>query len=126
VVARDAGQVASLTAAGDRTYLDELVRLAGGRNVLADSPVRYPQLSAEGVIRLQPDVILEWAPGVPGAGDGPAPEDPARLAEWERLPGIPAVERRRLHVLHDALWLRPGPRVPEALRRLAPLLDGSR
>lgn len=126
VVARDAGQVASLTAAGGRTYLDELIRLAGGRNVLADSPVRYPQLSAEGVIRLRPDVILEWAPGVRGTGDRPSPEDPARLDDWRRLPGVPAVEGRRLHVLHDVLWLRPGPRVPEALRRLGPLLAGAR
>jgi iron complex transport system substrate-binding protein len=125
VVARDAGQVASLTAAGGRTYLDELIRFAGGRNVLAHSPVRYPQVSAEGVIRMHPDVIVEWAPAPPGsAGDG-APAGSARAAEWEELPGVPAVEAGRVHVLHEDLWLRPGPRLPEALRRLRRLVDGA-
>jgi iron complex transport system substrate-binding protein len=124
VVARDAGQVASLTAAGGRTYLDELIRLAGGRNVLADSPVRYPQVSAEGVIRMRPDVIVEWAPAPPGPGGG-APGGSARAAEWEELPGVPAVEAGRVHLLHDDLWLRPGPRVPEALRRLRRIVDGA-
>ncbi|HEY7529469.1 MAG TPA: helical backbone metal receptor [Gemmatimonadota bacterium] len=123
VVARDAGRVAGVTAAGGRTYLDELVRLAGGRNVLAGSPVRYPQLSAEGIIRLRPDVILEWSPGPAGAGDAAVAGDAGRVAEWGTLPGIPAVETARVHVLHDALWLRPGPRVPEALRRLRRILE---
>jgi iron complex transport system substrate-binding protein len=123
VVAREPGQVASLTAAGGRTYLDELIKLAGGRNVLRDSPVRYPQLSAESTLRLQPDVVLEWSPAPETATPDELERGDRRLiAEWTPLAGLPAVAAQRVHVLHEDFWLRPGPRVVEALARLKGLL----
>jgi ABC-type multidrug transport system fused ATPase/permease subunit len=33
--------------------------IAGGRNVLDDSPVAYPQISLEGLMRLDPDVVVD-------------------------------------------------------------------
>ncbi|MFN2431502.1 MAG: ABC transporter substrate-binding protein [Gemmatimonadota bacterium] len=113
VVAREPGQVARFTAAGPRTYIGELIELAGGRNALDPGPVRYPQLSAESALRLGPDVLLEWS-GEDAAGG--AAED------WERLEHLAAVRNGRVHVLRDEVWLRPGPRVVEALMRLKPLL----
>ena len=32
---------------------------AGGRNAFADSPVTYPRISVEGVLRTDPDVIVD-------------------------------------------------------------------
>jgi iron complex transport system substrate-binding protein len=125
VVARDAGQVASITAAAGETYIDELIELAGGRNVLGRSGPRYPQISAEAVLRLAPDVILEWAPGVPGrpaGGGASAADERRRLAEWNVLAGVPAVAVGGVHILHEEFWVRPGPRVVEALARLRSLL----
>lgn len=125
VVAREPGQVAGLTAAGEGTYLDELVELAGGRNVLAGSPVRYPQVSAESVLRLQPDVILEWSPVRQGTPPHEVRDAEVRLAEdWAALRGLRAAAAGRVRVLHDDLWLRPGPRVVEALERLKEALAG--
>lgn len=119
VVEREPGQVAGFTAAGGRTYVDELIDLAGGRNVLRGSTVRYPQLSAESVLTLRPDVILEWSPGPPGATAADTREaDRRRIEEWSRLTGLASVARGSVHVLHESLWMRPGPRVLEALVRL--------
>ena len=128
VVAREPGQVASFTAAGAGTYLDELIRLAGGRNVLAGSAVRYPQVSAESALLLRPDVILDWAPEetFDGRGRGVTGERPARDADWSRLPGLPAVQRGQVHVLEEDLWIRPGPRVVRALERLRDILADAR
>ena len=46
----------NLVAAGPKTYLDELLTIVGGVNMMAGSPVRYPQLSAEQILRGAPDI----------------------------------------------------------------------
>ncbi len=46
-------------AAGPGSGWDELIKLAGGINVYADSPVTYPKVSPESVIERNPDVIIK-------------------------------------------------------------------
>jgi iron complex transport system substrate-binding protein len=124
VVAREEGQLASFTAAGPRTYLDELIGLAGGDNALRDSPTRYPQISAETALRLAPDLILEWTPSErPGDSREERQADNRRIAEWRTLIARPDAESPAVQVLHDDLWLRPGPRVVDALDLLRSLLE---
>ncbi|MBA2563873.1 MAG: ABC transporter substrate-binding protein, partial [Gemmatimonadetes bacterium] len=127
VVAREPGQIASFTAAGRETYIDELIALAGGSNALSGSRIRYPQLSAESVLRLDPDVILEWSPlGPAGSAATEPPPAGADAGDWARLGGLSAVRSGRVHALHEDLWLRPGPRVGRALLLLKRLLAARR
>jgi iron complex transport system substrate-binding protein len=49
-------------AAGRDTFLDELVRLAGGENVAASAPTSYPRLGLEGIIALKPEILLTTMP----------------------------------------------------------------
>ncbi len=124
VVSREAGQLGSFTAAGPGTYLDELIGLAGGENALGNSLARYPQVSAETALRLRPDVILEWTPAE--ASRRPrdlASDDARRAAEWLSLMDLPDQDPPAVHVVHDDLWLRPGPRVGQALDLLISLLE---
>jgi len=113
VVDRQVGGLGNLVAAGPGTYLDELLRRAGADNVLADSPVRYAKITAEEVIARAPDVILDAVH---------APDAAAARADWSVLASVPAVKSGRVHVLADAVFVSPGPRLGEALRRLAPLI----
>jgi len=46
-----------MTVAGD-TYVSDLFRYAGGVNVFADSPVRYPEVSPASVLAGDPDVLF--------------------------------------------------------------------
>lgn len=118
VVDRQIGGFAGMVAAGPDNYLDELVRRAGGDNVLADAPMRYVSLSVEQVIALAPEVILD-ATHVPGAADAGR----AR-ADWDRLSSVPAVQRGRVHVLADRAAVTPGPRLGDVLARLQRLIEG--
>jgi iron complex transport system substrate-binding protein len=43
---------------GSRTFLAELLHLAGGENIAGDSPSTYPTLSREVVVEKNPDVII--------------------------------------------------------------------
>lgn len=94
-----------LMTAGRDSYLNDLIELAGGRNVAAAaSGGSYPSFSWETLLAADPDVILA----------------PTKLAKSldslsSRYPGLTAVKHRRVRTLPDDLISRPGPRVAEAL-----------
>lgn len=97
-----------LVAAGPGTYLDELVRRAGGDNVVTSNPGSFASLSEEAVSALAPGVILDLAM----AGERlPA----TLLARWKAA-GV------RVVPLKGDLYLRPGPRLAQAFRDVAAAL----
>jgi ABC-type hemin transport system substrate-binding protein len=107
VVGRDPGGVANVDAAGAGTFLDEMIRAAGGRNALGEGP--YPRLRLETIVRLAPEVIID------NAGDAEA---------WRALPLVPAVRDGRVFAVADRALLIPGPRVPKSVERLAEMIHG--
>jgi iron complex transport system substrate-binding protein len=107
-----------LVAAGPGSFADQLIGLAGGRNVLSAGSVRYPTVPIEEILRLAPEVILDASSSGTGASLG---LDQAR-AFWSRLRVIPAVKNGRVEVIDAVLWFRPGPRLIDGLERLAALL----
>ncbi len=107
VIGRDAEGVANVDAAGAGTFLDELIRLAGGRNAIEAGP--YPKLRLEEIVRLAPEVIIDNA--------GPA-------EAWRALPTVPAVRDGRVFAVADNALLIPGPRLPRSVERLAGMIHG--
>lgn len=105
-------------AAGPDTFADDLLRLAGGRNVLTGKGVRYPTVPMEQVIRLAPAVIVDASASGKGAEMTPAEVQQV----WRRWKVVPAVRGERVHVFDSAIWFRPGPRVVEGIERLAAIL----
>lgn len=105
-----------LMAAGPGTFVDQLLTRAGGRNVLADMDVLWPQLSLEEVVRRAPEIVIL------GSADRTDP-----LATVEGGPGwrdVPAVTAGRVHAVDPDRVNRPGPRMDEAARSLAQLIHG--
>jgi iron complex transport system substrate-binding protein len=99
-------------AAGPGTYVDELIRLAGGRNVFADLRQLWPQVALEEIIARQPDVIIRPSER--------ALDDPvAGLAGRPGWRDLKAVRTGRVHAVDPDLYNRPGPRVGAAARGLA-------
>ncbi len=113
VIGRDPGGVANVDGAGAGTFLDELIRCAGGRNALEGIPEPYPKLRLEQIVRLAPQVIID---NVPGGGDA--------VAAWGALPTIPAVRDRRVFAVSDRALLIPGPKLPQSIERLAEMIHG--
>lgn len=106
VIDREAGGLAGMVGAATGSWLDELAAICGADNALAGSPVRYPKLSPEEVLRSRADVILD----VSFAAD---PADAQRA--WASMPTVPAVASGRVRVLKAPYLLSPSPRVKEAL-----------
>jgi iron complex transport system substrate-binding protein len=97
-----------LMAAGPRSYLGDLLTVAGGRNVVPAGPASYPTFSWEALLAADPDVLL-------AAKDRAA----ALQAMKARYPRMKAVKAGRLRTLPDDLISRPGPRVVQALDAVA-------
>ncbi|MEE8475229.1 MAG: helical backbone metal receptor [Myxococcota bacterium] len=97
---------------GSGSFLDEMLRAAGGENVAAVLSDPYPQAAIEWLIAAAPQVILD-------ATDDPG--DPLRY--WSRWPSLPAVVDRRAIAISPAV-LRPGPYLDRSLRILAEALHG--
>jgi len=105
--------VAPMYAACKDTFINELIDIAGGRNVCA-SMSGYPMITREMAVSFMPEVIL-----IPTMGRD---QFEAARAQWARWPEVPAVRDGRIFLLDSDLYDRPGPRIPQGLEELARLL----
>jgi iron complex transport system substrate-binding protein len=112
-VGRQAGRLGELTAAGPRTFLDELLHRLGAVNAFADAPTLYPQVGMEEVVARKPDVVLELRT------EALTPAQTAAIVhDWQALPEIPAVRNGRVEVIAGDHVLIPGPRLPRFYREM--------
>ncbi|MBM3450705.1 MAG: hypothetical protein FJX78_06950 [Armatimonadetes bacterium] len=94
---------------GRDTLLDDLIRIAGGRNVFAD--VRgWPQVAEEEIVRRSPDVVLLLG------------KTAARVRARAAWRSVPALKNGRVYELDASLVTRPGPRLGEGAEHVARLL----
>lgn len=107
IIDREAGGVGNATAAGPGSWLDDLVTAAGGENVLAASPARYPKVALETLLRSAPDVILDVSGQDPKA--------------WHDA-GVPG----RVVPLAQELFGGPTPRVAQAIEQLGNILHATK
>jgi iron complex transport system substrate-binding protein len=99
-------------AAGPGTFVDEMIAIAGGENVLSDAGTRWPPISVEEVLNRRPDVLIVAMER----------SDSTVLAQLRAMPGmrrLGAVRDGRVHVVDPDIFNRPGPGLIEAIRRLA-------
>ncbi|MDF7807026.1 helical backbone metal receptor [Pontiellaceae bacterium B12219] len=102
----DATQVDQIYAFGSDCLHNELLELAGGTNVVENN-LAFSVLSKEAVIRLNPDIIIQLAPGMP------EPDNPS--SAWNSLSGVNAVKNNRVYVLTGNYTCIPGPRFIQIL-----------
>jgi iron complex transport system substrate-binding protein len=122
ILGRNPEALTGMVAAGRDSYLNELITIAGGTNVLDEPGVPpYPHVSLENVLRLKPDVIVDVIDmsAVPAVR---ARRAHASRELWRDLRTIPAVRNGRVYAdAIDALVV-PGPRVVDTAAWLADLI----
>ena len=122
IIGRSPGTLTDLVAVGPGSYINDLIEIAGGRNVLAiQGQPEYPRISMETVLRLDPDVIVDTV----DMGETEAERrlrQPINERLWSAYPTLTAVKNRRLHAATTDALVVPGPRVVDAAEWVASLL----
>jgi iron complex transport system substrate-binding protein len=101
-----------LMTVGRSTIIGQMLEMAGGINIFADLPGRYPQVSTEEVVKRNPDCIL----GHTGHQLALTPAQIGQRPGWKHLT---AVKRSCIRLLNGDTMARPGPRLAEALEFIA-------
>jgi iron complex transport system substrate-binding protein len=117
VVGRTPGRLEGIVAVGAGSYLNELIEIAGGRNVLASGSLPYPKISLETVVRLQPDVIIDM-----GEMADTTNVTAERKSAVERLWTGRREIRARVYAVASDIYVVPGPRMVDAAREIARML----
>lgn len=98
---------------GPGSFIDTLITLAGGENIVKVSQA-YLQISLEEIVASDPEIII--------LGDYPfvAPEDViSRPGAWQELT---AVENEVIYFINPDLTSRPGPRIVVGLEEIAKII----
>jgi len=98
---------------GRGSFLDEMIDIAGARNLGAELTETWPRTSLEWLIAAAPEVIL----------DSDSDPQPAR-DYWARFASLPAVAAGRVVAVPAAEVTLPGPDLDRALWTLARALHG--
>ena len=103
--------------AGRRSWITEMLDLVGADNVYADLDVESVRVSTEDAVSRQPDVVVACWCGM---------RRPVSVDKVLARPGwqmTPAFRDRRVAVVSEAFFGRPGPRLADGLVQLAALLN---
>jgi iron complex transport system substrate-binding protein len=118
VFEREPGALRGMFASGGIGFLHDMLDTAGGANVFADAKRQNVQVSTEMLLASAPEVILEVRPTEGWSADRIARERNV----WKTLGSLPAVRSNRIYIFDDDMYLVPGPRVLDAVQRIADVL----
>ncbi|HET6465865.1 MAG TPA: cobalamin-binding protein [Nitrospiria bacterium] len=104
-----------LISIGKGSYLNDLIRDAGGINIAGGLKKAYPMLSMEYVIQQDPQVIIL-------AMDADRRLSDQEKGYWSRWSSLSAVRDGKIYKVDRDLLNRPGPRIMDGLEELARLL----
>ena len=101
-----------LMTAGPGSFIDDLLRLAGGQSIAYDAAERFAQFSLEVLLERDPEIYLIQ-------DHAHQPEDVMARSGYE---GLSAVQQGRVAAVKDDLVTLPGPRLVEGLEIIAQIL----
>ena len=112
IVVNDDGR----SVAGPGTFLDDILKAAGGENAAGPLGIQWPTVDREKILELSPQVVIHLLPQ--------ASPQVVREAQkfWADLPQLPAVQDKRIHVLTEWYALLPGDHVGAMAEQYALIL----
>jgi len=94
--------------AGPGSFIDDMIKLAGGINIAADAEAAYTAYSEEVLLDKNPAVIIT-----------PNPETMTEIGQRPGWEALAAVQNGRVYLVDRDTASRPGPRIIDALREIA-------
>ncbi len=97
-------------------FYSDVLQLVGAENVNSQQTVAVPSVSAEGIIKLAPDVILEIV------NQDDQRNSDSFVAFWQKFSKIPAVRSNKIFIIDDDFASIPGPRYILLASKLSSIL----
>ena len=114
VVGRNPGTLEDIYVIGRNNYINELINIAGGENVIENKRLSI-KLTKEAVLTLNPDVIIE-------INHDKSEKETQILNTWSRLELSKAVKDNQVYILSSTVLLHPSQRILEGARVLTQIL----
>lgn len=111
------GRLEGVTVAAAGSFFEEVITLCGGQDACGDQAAPFPVVSAEGLLWINPQVIIDLVPPSQAKVD-----EQAILKDWGQVADVEAVRSGRVYVLRDDFASIPGPRFILLVEKLARLL----
>jgi iron complex transport system substrate-binding protein len=107
--------------AGEDGFYDWLIENAGGIRAVPAGQRGFMQVSPEGILRMNPDVIIETTEshGPDAAKLSQAQQNALAEKQWRSLPQVSAVKNHRIYHFSQDYMVIPGPRFPRVLEKFA-------
>jgi len=109
------GPLKDVYIAGKYGFYDEMITLAGGVNVYEGRDIKFPILSGEGILLLNPEVIIDMVPDLAEKGWN----EKVILKEWNSVSEVEAVKNKRVYIFGQDYVVIPGPRFILILEEMA-------
>lgn len=114
VVGRNPGTLEDIYVIGQNNYINELIEIAGGENVVKNERFSL-KLTREAILTLDPDVIIEV--------NHEQPDKEEEIVEiWNGLPEARAVRNGNVYILPTTVVLHPSQTIAEGAGVLAGVL----
>lgn len=121
IVGRTPNAIEGIVAVGKNSYQHEMIEIAGGRNIFADSPAPYPKVLHEEMLARDPEVIIDMGAHADATGLTEK-QKLSEIALWQRFKNLSAVKNKRVYPISSAIFVVPGPRVAQLAHEFARML----
>lgn len=113
IVGRNPGTLEDIYVIGSRNFIDEIITLSGGENVVSADRFSI-KISKEAILSLNPEVIIEVNHENINKNEA--------LKIWDGLKEVSAVKNKEFYIIADTTLLHPSQRISEGARILAEIL----
>ncbi len=114
VVGRNPGTLEDVYVIGRNNYINELIDMAGGENVIENKRLSI-KLTKEAILTLNPDVIIE-------INHDKSEREAQILNTWSQLKLAKAVRDNQVYILSSTVLLHPSQRILEGAKILTKIL----
>lgn len=114
VVGRNPGTLEDIYVIGRNNYIDELITLAGGENVVKNERNAL-KITKEAIFSFNPDVIIE-------INHQKAGRESEILEIWNSLNQVDAVKNNQVHIVSSKVLLHPSQRIVQGAELLTYIL----
>lgn len=113
VIGRSKGSLEQIYVAGKETFYTELLEMLGAKNAFGNLENRYPTVSLEVLLEINPDILIEIQSELNEAKKQQIREI------WQKLPNLSAVKNGKLKFLSGKSAAIPGVKIDETFEKLA-------